>query len=378
LCKGFFVSKKLYLSPVNRLRPILYLLLGATILYVIGTLFTNILVYVIISLILATILRPLVSYINRIYLFGFKIPKVLAIIISFSVLIGIITLFIGLFIPLVSEQIKILSGLNYESIYARVLGPVKTIEGFLLSNIPSLGKEGFIVDTLKTNIVSFFQTLEISNIINQLLSLTGTFFIGLMAVAFITFFMLYEKGLLRKQIISVIPNKYFEVSIGALYKIETLLSNYLLGLLFQMASIFTIASLGLAIFGIKYAVTIAVFAAVANLIPYAGPILGASFGIIVGVTTGGIFELNNELIFLVIKIVSVFSVVQVTDNVVLQPLIFSKSVKAHPLEIFVIIFAGASLAGIPGMIAAIPVYTIIRVMFLELYKGYKQYRIFQS
>jgi predicted PurR-regulated permease PerM len=70
--------------------------------------------------------------------------------------------------------------------------------------------------------------------------------------------------------------------------------------------------------------------------------------------------------------------VQITDNIVLQPLIFSKSVKAHPLEIFVIIFAGASLAGVLGMIAAIPVYTIIRVVLIELYQGYKQYKIFQN
>ena len=81
---------------------------------------------------------------------------------------------------------------------------------------------------------------------------------------------------------------------------------------------------------------------------------------------------------LLVKIVSVFAVVQITDNIVLQPVIFSKSVKAHPLEIFVIIFAGASLAGVVGMIAAIPAYTVLRVIFVELYKGYKQYKIFQN
>ena len=69
--------------------------------------------------------------------------------------------------------------------------------------------------------------------------------------------------------------------------------------------------------------------------------------------------------------------VQVTDNVLLQPLIFSKSVKAHPLEIFVIIFAGAKIAGIPGMIFAIPVYTIFRVSILEFFNGYKSYKIFK-
>jgi predicted PurR-regulated permease PerM len=118
------------------------------------------------------------------------------------------------------------------------------------------------------------------------------------------------------------------------------------------------------------------FAAIANLIPYAGPILGTIFGIVVGVSTGD-FSTDSDYSFLLFKILSVFAVVQVTDNVLLQPLIFSKSVKAHPLEIFVIIFAGAKIAGILGMIFAIPVYTIFRVSILEFYSGYKAYKIFK-
>jgi predicted PurR-regulated permease PerM len=74
----------------------------------------------------------------------------------------------------------------------------------------------------------------------------------------------------------------------------------------------------------------------------------------------------------------VFATVQVVDNIFLQPMIFSKSVKAHPLEIFIVIFAGATLAGIPGMIAAIPGYTVIRVSVMEIYRGYKSYHIFKN
>ncbi|HET8858621.1 AI-2E family transporter [Marivirga sp.] len=363
---------------MNRIRPILYLFGGAIILYFVSLLFSDIFIYIIISLIISTILRPLVGYLNSLFFYGYKMPKILTIIIAFSVFIGFIVLFVGLFIPLVSEQIQILSQLNYDNLYDRITTPIQSVEIFLMNSIPNVGEEGFIIDRLKESILNFAKTVDFSFILNNFISITGSIFVAILAVLFISFFLLYEKGLARRKFIQLIPNKYFEVSIGAIYKIEKLLSNYLLGLLFQMISIFTIASVGLSIFGIKYAVTIAVFAAVANLIPYAGPILGASFGIIVGVTTGGIFEFSNELFLLVIKIVSVFAVVQITDNIVLQPLIFSKSVKAHPLEIFVIIFAGASLAGVIGMVAAIPVYTVFRVILIELYQGYKQYKIFQN
>jgi len=363
---------------VNRLRPILYLLGASLGIFLFGLLFSDILIYIVVAIILTTILRPLNNYLNKLYFFGYQIPRALTILISFALFIGFIALFIGLFIPLVSEQISILNQLDYNVLYKNISEPIKVLESFLIDSIPSIGEEGFIIETLRTNTLNFLQTLDFSLLINNFISFTGSFFVAILAVGFISFFMLYEKGLIRRTFISLIPNKYFEVSIGAIYKIESLLSNYLLGLLFQMVSIFTIASVGLSILGVKYAITIAVFAAVANLIPYAGPILGSVFGIVVGVTTGGIFEMNNSLFFLVIKIVSVFAVVQIIDNIVLQPLIFSKSVKAHPLEIFVIIFAGASLAGVVGMIAAIPAYTILRVVFVELYKGYSQYKIFQN
>lgn len=254
--------------------------------------------------------------------------------------------------------------------------PLKNLEDFMIRNGYTLGKEGFIVDSLRNSIVSIFDQVDFQTIFNNLISFTGNFLIGLLAVVFITFFLLYEKGIVRKQFIALIPNQYFEISIVAIYKIEKLLSNYLLGLLFQMFAIFSIASFGLSLLGIRYALTIALFAAVSNLIPYAGPVLGAAFGVIVGVSTGDFMMDTSAIWLMVLKILAVFSVVQLTDNLLLQPLIFSKSVKAHPLEIFVIIFVGANLAGILGMIVAIPVYTVIKVSIKELYSGYKKYYIF--
>jgi len=239
-------------------------------------------------------------------------------------------------------------------------------------------EKGFLASSIKEGFKNIIKEVEITSIVENLISLTGNVFVGLMAITFITFFLLYEKGILRKHIINLIPNEYFEVSIEGLYKIEKLLSNYLIGLLLQMTAIFTIAFTGLTIFGINYAASIALFAAVINLIPYLGPILGATFAVLVGLSTSGvmIFE-SNQYLLMIIKIASVFGIVQLTDNVLLQPLIFSKSVKAHPLEIFIIIFAGATLAGIVGMIAAIPVYTIIRVFVMEIFRGYKSYYIFK-
>ncbi|MEO1653770.1 MAG: AI-2E family transporter, partial [Bacteroidota bacterium] len=146
----------------------------------------------------------------------------------------------------------------------------------------------------------------------------------------------------------------------------------------QIFILFTIVAFGLTLLGVKYALTIAAFAAFINLIPYLGPFLGLVFGVFVVLSTGHPLLSFNEHLLLIVQMLPVFATAQLMDNLLLQPIIFSKSVKAHPLEIFIIIFVGASLADMLGMIAAIPVYTVLRVGFIELGKGYRQYYIFRS
>ena len=360
-------------------KALTYLILGITTFLFLGWVFQDIYLYFIISLVIASILKPLNQYLNRTKFFGVKLPRFLSVILSFLALFLVIEVFSLLFLPLISEQVDVLKNVNYLDLIEQARGPLEKFEGFLLNNNLTSREPGFIIEDLKQDLMNFVTGIDFSTMINNLIKVTGSFVIGFLAVGFITFFLLYELGSLRRKIISLIPNEFFEVSISAFTKIEKLLSNYLVGLLFQMASIFTIASIGLSIFGISYAATIALFAAVANLIPYLGPIIGASFGVIVSLIGAGIdVSANPNHLVMVLEILSVFAVVQITDNVVLQPLIFSKSVKVHPLEIFVIIFAAARLAGIPGMILAIPVYTIIRVSTKEIYTGFKQYQIFKT
>ncbi|MGM0945605.1 MAG: AI-2E family transporter [Bacteroidota bacterium] len=357
-------------------RFFIYLILFISAFLLFGWYFSNITFYLILSLILAALLRPLTNRLNDFHVLGQHIPRWTAILISYSAIILLLITVSFLFFPLINNQIQILSNLDLEGIYQQIQRPISNLEQTLLNYQLIESQPGFLFDEFKKNVISAVSGFDFGNFIGQVIDTTSTLAIGLMAVAFITFFLLLENGILRRNLLNLIPNPYFELSVATFTKVEKLLSNYLSGLLFQMLAIFTIASIGLSILGIEYALTIALFAAVANLIPYAGPILGATFGIIVGVSTG-IFIEASEVTYLLIKILMVFGVVQLTDNILLQPLIFSKSVKAHPLEIFVVIFAGAKIAGVLGMIFAIPVYTIFRVSILEFFKGYKSYRIFK-
>lgn len=338
--------------------------------------FSDIFIYVSISLVLATILAPVTDMVSEIHFYKLHVPRALAILVSYSLFILLLVLFGFLFVPLISEQVQILSNLKLDEVFAYIDAPIQKAEDFLRNNSVTVQEKGFILKTLQEQLFSYLSKVEVKNIVNDVFSITGNLFISVLAIVFITFFLLYEKGILKRFFLRFVPNAYFEVTITTLYKIDSLLTNYLIGLLVQMLSIFTIVSIGAYFVGLKYALTVAVFAAIANLIPYLGPILGGVFGLLVAFSTTPYDQVAANPIIFTLKIIIVFAVAQFTDNMFLQPIIFSRSVKAHPLEIFIVIFAGAALAGAIGMITAIPVYTILRVSAKEVYIANKQYHVF--
>ncbi len=340
--------------------------------------FSNIVTYFVVAFVLVSILKVPTDYFCQLHLLGIRLPRVVAVLLSFGILLGIISIFALLFVPLFTAQLKILAFNDFSELLAKIDKPIFAIEKMLLDNHFIKREEGFLVEAINNSVSSFFDKIQFDKIIPNLLSTASNIVIGILMVTIITLFTLIEKGLFRSHIIALIPNKYFEVTINALYKIEKLMSNYLLALLLQMLSIFTTTSLGLIIAGVDYAITIGLLAALINVVPFVGPITSTSFGLFVAISTTTL-DLNNSEVFMVLvaKVLTVFGCVQFIDAFIMQPIIFSKSVKAHPLEIFVMIFVGSTLAGTLGMVLAVPVYTICKVIFIEMRKGYQTYKVFK-
>ncbi|MCU0450030.1 MAG: AI-2E family transporter [Bernardetiaceae bacterium] len=358
----------------NFINALLYLALAGFVAWV----FADLILYVVLAVILSGVLRGPTNYLSMTGYGRFRTPRGVAILLSFSIVGAVIALFGLLFIPLISDQVRILSQTSTDEAFETLEPVVKNLEQTLIKYNLVDQPPGFVIYQLKRSVRELFSQLQFTEILNQLVSTTSSFFIGLLAVLFITFFILLEKGKMRRRIIQMIPNRYFEVTMSGFYKVERLLSNYLLGLLGQLTSIFTLTSFGMIVGGINYAVTIGLFAALVNVIPFVGPLVGTGFALVIGLSTAPAEALadggHNWIIF---KVLFVQAVVHLIDNVVLQPLIFSKSVKTHPLEIFLVVIAGATLGGAVGMVVAIPTYTVLRVSFLELRKGFREYRIFQ-
>ena len=144
-----------------------------------------------------------------------------------------------------------------------------------------------------------------------------------------------------------------------------MLSRYFLGLLLQISILLIIYTIVLVVFGIQNAFVIAFLCALLNLIPYVGPLIGGLLMMFLSMTSNLDAEFSTVILPKTIYVMIGFSIGQLIDNFFSQPMIFSNSVKSHPLEIFIVILAGGSLMGSVGMIVAIPLYTSIKVMLKE-------------
>lgn len=362
-------------------RSYLFILIGILIFGLITYFFGDLVMYLIIGWLLAMIGQPLMRFFQRYVKIGKKWkagPNVAAVLTLFTyfIILGVIII---LFVPLVVDQAQNLTEVKKDDITQALNVPLSQVNDWLKDN-------GLVADTLSNqdlmNKLSDFEILDdkeagqnIFGAFTSIISLAGNLLISIFSIIFITFFFLRDNDILTNFIVLVLPNKYEARIREAVEDITEMLSRYFTGILVQISIISLFVTIGLSILGVKNALLIAIFAALINVIPYLGPIIGAAFGVLITISSNLEISFYTEMLPLLGKVVFVFGCMQMLDNFILQPFIFSNSVKAHPLEIFLIILIGAQLAGIPGMILAIPTYTVLRVIakiFLSKYRLVKK------
>jgi predicted PurR-regulated permease PerM len=199
----------------------------------------------------------------------------------------------------------------------------------------------------------------------------GDVMVAVFSVFFIGFFFLREQGLFVNMLMAVVPSGYEQQTSQALDQTSRLLIRYFIGILIQTTIITLIVSSGLALLGVPNALLIGFFAGIMNVIPYVGPIIATVAGVAITLSSSVTLSFYAETIPLILRVLGVFLFTRIVDDLVLQPNIFSKSVKAHPLEIFIIVLVGAKIAGILGMVLAIPFYTAFRVVGKEFLSEFK-------
>lgn len=319
---------------------------------------TTVLTYLIISLILTLIGRPILNFFKK----RFKFNHIFATIGTIFIFISIILGFILMFIPLISSQGQNLSLLNTAAIEKNIIQLVNQIKIFLDSHHIDSSK------ILKeANITSKINFTIIPDFLNTVLEAISSLGVGLGSVLFITFFFLKDRVLFIKGVKKLIPDSHEEQILNSFDKINDLLSRYFIGLLLQLFIVFISYLIVLIIFGIPNAIIIAFLCAVLNIIPYIGPLIASLLATFLTMLSYLGSDFQTEILPTTIYVLIGFWIVQIIDNNVSQPIIFSRSVSSHPLEIFLVILIAGFLSGILGMIVAVPLYTIIKVIGKEFF-----------
>jgi len=282
-------------------------------------------------------------------------------------------LFFGLsyiFIPLIIEQANNLSNVQYEAIFSTLEEPLARLK-LKLAEWGFVGDESVTFSDFSSTFSEYFKPAMMGNFFSSIFGIATNFLIGMFSIVFITFFFLREANLFNNGILALVPNEYEEITLNVIADITTMLRKYFGGILLQILIITTLVSLALSILGVKNALLIGFFAALINVIPYVGPLIGAIFAAFIVVSSNLNSDFYEVLMPLLIKVACVFAGMQMIDNFILQPFIYSKSVQAHPLEIFILILVAAKIGGILGMILAIPTYTVFRVIAAQFLSQWK-------
>ena len=314
----------------------------------------SVIIYIIIAGILSLVARPIIIFLRT----KLKFPNTLAVVFTMIFMLSLLTGLIVMFIPLITEQGQNLSLLEVDKLESNIQEIFNQITSYFSSRgIDVLGE-------LK-NLDFISQFKEIPDFLNAVLGAVGTISVGLFSVLFISFFFMKDSHLLKNGVMAIVPEGNESRFSKSLDTINNLLSRYFIGLISQITILFIIYTIILLIFGIDNAVVIAFLCALLNLIPYVGPLIGAVIMFILSMTSNIGLDFQSEILPTTMYVMIGYLIAQLIDNFASQPIIFSKTTKSHPLEIFLIIIIGGLLFGVVGMITAVPLYTALKVILKE-------------
>ena len=345
--------------------------------------FRNVLIYIIAALVVALIAAPLKRLLKKIRIKGKSAPDGLLAVIS---LLLVLVLFIGLvtqIIPVVYSIVQNISG-NLQTASFSSSGftaALDSVNRWLIGMFPDLGRD-FRVETAAVDFIrQEFKFSSVTSVVGSVASVVGSLGVALFSIVFIGFFFIRDDNLFRNIMGALVPDRYEEKAKDTIGDIEYLLSRYFVGILIEVMGVALLNFLGLwlaARLDLTTALGIAFMTGILNIIPYVGPWIGAAIGTVLGVvlkySSAAAAGASLNFLAVVAVLLAVFLVTQLVDNFLFQPIIYSRSIKSSPLEIFIVLLLAGHLGGIFGMIAAIPAYTVVRVVAGTFFRNVKAIR----
>ncbi len=336
--------------------------------------FKNVIIYIIAAFVVSMIGRPLMQLMRRIKIKGKSAPDWLLAVLALILIFFFLAMIITQMIPLVSNIVRDASAIEASSYFDS--NPIDKTNDWLISMFPNLGYDFDLSELILGKIRELVDFGKVSGIVGSMASMVTSAFVAIFAIVFISFFFLKEEGLFGRIICAFVPDKHELTLNKTMSEIKQLLSRYFVGLVIEMLGVALADFLGLwliARLDFSYAIGIGFIAGLLNVIPYVGPliadVIGIVFGIILKLGTGAGLGVNIWIFALIILLIMLAA--QLIDNFIYQPLIYSTSIKAHPLEIFIVLLMAGHIGGTVGMLVAIPAYTVVRVVAIRFFYRYK-------
>lgn len=344
--------------------------------------FRSVLLYVVLAAVLAFLARPLYVRIHHLHIRGFRAPEWLSAAIAIGLILGALAFLVTMVVPVVSGVIRDISKANIENMAQAVSVPLSDLNHNLVRNFPSLGRNFKIENVIYDQLVGMFDLGSVSSMVGSVASFFASFAVGLFSMVFIAFFFVRNPNLFVSIVTAFVPDSLETKMKESFKEIGDLISRYFIGLISEILGVSLLNFLGLffiARMGFRYSIGIAFMTGLFNVLPYVGPLIGGVLGLALTLTIKYVCATSMGIAvglpaFIAI-VVGIFLFTQLVDNYVYQPLIYSNSIKAHPLEIFIVILAAGTAAGVLGMLVAIPGYTVARVIAIKFFGDVKAIRM---
>ena len=342
----------------------------------------DVLVYIILAALVALLSTPLCNLICRIKIKEWRCPQWLGSILSILTVFAIISGIIITIIPLIRSVVADISTANINNMAKAVTVPLADFNAAVARTIPQLGRNFRIESVVLEQLQEILAPNTFSNVVGSVTSFVAKLGVSVFSVIFISFFFIKDPTIATKIVLAFVPDKYEERVHASMHKIGILVSRYFVGMTIEVLGVSLLNFIGLLVIarmGFKYSIGIAFMTGILNIIPYIGPLMGGVIGVslslIIKYVCASSFGLAVGFFPFVLILAGIFTFTQLVDNSVYQPLIYSNSVKVHPLEIFIVFLIAGEIAGMAGMFATIPTYTVLREIAKEFISNVKAVRM---
>lgn len=294
--------------------------------------------------IFAYVFNPIVNFFTH----KIRLPRSISVLIIFGLLISVFIVFI----------VFLARGLLYESTLFR-----DTIDKYVQTTKTEINS---LPDYVRPTLIEGLNSIETSKVWTTSLfqffprAVSGT--ISLFIFLFASFYFLKEgRNFVDKSLLYVPHNYKVDVEI-VLRKINSVLSGYLRGQIFMIFLVSTVLFVALSILGVKFALIIAIFSGIAEIVPIIGPIVATIVAVITVLISGGSANFALSSIQTAVVVVLVYFVVRQTQDVFIIPHVMGRITKLHPLIILFAVLSGGHIAGILGLLLAVPIAGVIKIL----------------